>query len=373
MKKSLNEKRYSESVDQSMSETDFYVIGGGPAGVATAYFLHQKGFKVEIFESKDVLGMKPCGSGVPDEINKWLSVPSQSVLREIYGMDIYFENEEIGSWKANRPIFYIIDRTKYLESVVSSTDIKVHRKSTVKIRNNAFVTPQGKSLEKEKVIIATGVSWRFNERDMVAQTLQYVIEDVEMSDSETLKFLFFKDLVGYAWIFPKGDREVEVGIGSLNKDIERMESILLDVIKKFGFDKGTVKRREGAPIDMGGLKPEWGGNGPYVVGEAVGAVMPLTGEGIRPSIVTASLLAHSLDKGNDYVKALRNSSLYKATRLQRKLLEKVYKNRIKIPLEGVKLDPRSVEAIYNFGMGKLDVKTLFHLAKKLPSVFLNVL
>ena len=355
-----------------MTETDFYVIGGGPAGVAAAYFLSQKGFKVELFEAKKVLGRKPCGGGVPQELNKLLPIPAESVLREIYGMKLYFEDREIGSWESPSPIFYIIDRTKYLETIANDIDVKINRNSPVKINANSFKSVKG-YLDPKKVIIATGVSWRFKERDMVAQTIQYVVSGVKIEAPHLMRFLFYRDIVGYAWIFPLNDNKVEIGIGSLNKDIEYMESKLHEIMKKHGLNEGYPERREGAPIDMGGLKPEWGGNGPFAVGEAIGAVMPLTGEGIRPSVLTASLLAHSIDRGRDYVKTLKNSDLYKATKLQRKILEKVFKEKIPIPLEKASLDSKTVELIYKLGMGKIDVKIILHLAKKIPSLFIGLI
>ncbi|ALU12787.1 hypothetical protein EYM_07560 [Ignicoccus islandicus DSM 13165] len=355
-----------------MVESDFYIVGGGPAGIAAAYFLSQKGFKVEVFEAKKVLGKKPCGGGVPDEINKLIPLQPRSILQEVYGMEIYYEDNLIGMWETNRPIFYVIDRTIYLESLVKDLDIVVNKNSPVKISNNVFISKKGR-LDPNKVIVATGVSWRLRERDMVAQTLQYVLDDVKLDNPHHMKFLFYRDLVGYAWIFPLGEKKVEVGIGSLNKSLGYMEERLREIIKRNNFNEGKVEKREGAPIDMGGLKPDWGGNGPYVVGEAIGAVMPLTGEGIRPSIITSSLLAHSIERGSDYVKTLKNSDLFKATKLQRKILEKVYKNGVSIPLEGVQLEPRTVELIYRLGMGKMDLKTLFHIARKLPSLFMGLI
>jgi flavin-dependent dehydrogenase len=181
--------------------------------------------------------------------------------------------------------------------------------------------------------------------------------------------------VGYAWIFPLNERSVKVGIGGLNIDVEKLEAMLQDILNKYSL-KGKIVKREGAPIDMGGLKPEWGiagEGGPYVVGEAIGAVMPITGEGIRPSVITAHTLATSLDMNHDYVKMLSKLNIYKASRMQRKLLERVAKNGASLPFKERELSPKTIELIYKLGMGEIGFKELLSLASKIPWLLKDII
>jgi flavin-dependent dehydrogenase len=50
-------------------------------------------------------------------------------------------------------------------------------------------------------------------------------------------------------------------------------------------------------------------------------VLPLTGEGIRPSFISGYIAAKALIEGRDPIKALRSSSISRAVRIQRRLLE----------------------------------------------------
>jgi len=348
-----------------LSESDFYIIGAGPAGVSLAYFLSQKGFNVELFEARPRVGEKPCGGGVPIEINQWFPVPEESIINKISTLEMYYNDRELGSWSANRVIFLLVDRTKYLESYINEDGIKLHLSKTVKVHDNNEFVVDGRKLDPSKVIIATGSVWRLQEREMLAHTLQYIIEDVHIEDPDAMKFFFYENLVGYAWLFPLGRDKVKVGIGSINKSINEMENLLNEIIIKHNL-KGNIIKKEGAPIDMGGLKPEWGGGPPYAVGEAIGAVMPITGEGIRPSIITSHTLVEALVSSKDYKKLLQGLTIYKASRLQRKMLEKVLKHNEKLDLHTDHLSSKTIQLIYKLGMGEIGFKDLLTLATKLP-------
>jgi len=330
---------------------DFLVVGGGPAGVATAYFLGEKGFRVLLVEQRPRLGSKPCGGGVPPHINMLLPTPSDVVKNIVKSMSINFEFREVGRWDAKKPIFYMIDRSSYLEHYVTNFEVKV--KTAAKISGTSVMVGSDK-FPLKNTIIATGYSWKMSERDMLAQTYQYYIEGVKISEPENIQFFFFKDLIGYAWFFPYGDKEGKVGIGGLNKSVAEMKPMLDKVVEWLGLKGGRITRVDGAPIDMGGLKVEWSTEPTYAVGEAIGAVMPLTGEGIRPSIMTAKALSHAITNGKDYKSALKDLSIYKASKQQAKILRKMKKEG-RVP-HIKELSPKVVELIYRFGLGEAKLR-----------------
>ena len=332
-----------------MSSTpfDYLVVGGGPGGVAAAHFLSEEGFKVVLAEQRPRLGSKPCGGGVPYHINMIMPLPSDSIKNTIKSMTLHFNMREAGSWYAGKTIFYMIDRSVYLEHF--STNFDVELKTPVKI-NDKFATFKNSKVELSKVIIATGYSWRMKEREMLAQTIQYYFEGVKVDDPSNIDFYFFDDLVGYAWVFPYGDNEVKVGIGGLGVTVPELQARLDKLVEALNFDKSKITRIDGAPIDMGGIKLEWATDPTYVVGEALGAVMPLTGEGIRPSILTAKSLAYSISHNKDYKKVLKDLKIYKVGTQQVKILKKVKKDK-KLPKID-KLSPRAIETIYKFGLGE---------------------
>ncbi len=295
-----------------------------------------------------------------------LPVPEDVVKNVIKSMTIVFDFEVSGRWDAKVPLFYMIDRSEYLESYATGFDVRL--KTPAKITPKEVVI-DGDRFSISKAIIATGYSWRMNERDFLAQTVQYYIEGVKVEDPQNITFYFFNDLIGYAWVFPYGDKEVKVGIGGLDVTVDELKARLEKLIEKIGLKDGRIARVDGAPIDMGGLKIEWAEEPTYVVGEAIGAVMPLTGEGIRPSVMTAKALSHVLlngseNKKKEYKEVLKELSIYKASKQQAKILRKLRKSK-HIP-EIKSLSPKLIELIYHFGLGEAKLRDFLSV---LPSSF----
>ncbi len=334
---------------------NYFIIGGGPAGIAAGKFLSQKGFKVRLYESLPRAGMKPCGGGVPPTIDSLLKVPKDVILTVTKKITLIHDFTQEVTWEPNKPLFYMIDRSAWLEH--HSTDFEVVYNKTVKLKNDRAEI-DGKLIEREKTVIAVGAVWRINKRKRLAKTIQYVVEGVRL-DEEEIFFYTFKNLVGYAWIFPISNTSARVGIGSTNMSVEEMERILKKILKsRFGTWK--LVKREGAPIDMGGIKLEWAEN---AIGEAIGAVMPATGEGIRPSVVTAKLFATSKAEGKDYKKLIEDSKIYKVIRIQSRLLDLVEgAGGLKIN----KLNKWVPELIYKIGLGEYGMKEILKAATLIP-------
>ncbi|MGC8555603.1 MAG: NAD(P)/FAD-dependent oxidoreductase [Conexivisphaera sp.] len=100
---------------------------------------------------------------------------------------------------------------------------------------------------------------------------------------------------GYLWYFPLGGGEFFVGAGDLHHMHLRYLSEFLDEHRP-----DEVLSREGRPIRIsppGILEPisrSAGAAAVVAVGEAAGAVLPILGEGILPSVESAELLAEIL-------------------------------------------------------------------------------
>ncbi len=342
---------------------DYYIIGGGPAGVALAHYLTKNGFKVKLFEGRKAVGEKPCGGGVPPQIQEYLPIPKDAILNVAKSMKVSYEFEELGIWDSGKTLFYMVDRRIYLSEYLSEFDFELGKFVRV-TTEGAFVN--GERIDKEKTLIAIGALWRMNERDMVANTIQYVVEVPKVENPHQLEFIFFRDLIGYAWVFPLGEKTVKVGIGGLNKNVHELEEMLKLVIERRGL-KGKILKRDGAPIDMGGLRVEWALERPYPVGEAIGAVMPLTGEGIRPSIMTAKALSEVLSNGKyKYADLLKRLPIFKASNQQRKILREIWK-RGTVPNPG-KLSGKSISLLYKFGLGEAKLRDFLSIVPSSLSI-----
>jgi menaquinone-9 beta-reductase len=100
-------------------------------------------------------------------------------------------------------------------------------------------------------------------------------------------------LSGYGWVFPLGDGEVNVGVGTLATDRRPADVRLRSLLELYSdqrreewqFD-GDVRAPASALLPMGGAVSGVAGRNWALVGDAAGCVNPLNGEGIDYGLET---------------------------------------------------------------------------------------
>ncbi|MCY0851714.1 MAG: NAD(P)/FAD-dependent oxidoreductase [Thermoplasma acidophilum] len=143
------------------------------------------------------------------------------------------------------------------------------------------------------VVDATGISRSYlgrNSGDLTYYTKEYLTDHVVHED---FYFLFLNGGLGYLWEFPLDPGHFHVGIGSLRRD---------DLNRIDGYNRIRITGRR---IRM---KPLFGAasRGNIVgIGESIGTVSPLTGEGILPSVESAELLYQAISDESDPDEAIR--------------------------------------------------------------------
>jgi geranylgeranyl reductase family protein len=105
-------------------------------------------------------------------------------------------------------------------------------------------------------------------------------------------------LSGYGWVFPLGEGEVNIGVGTLatvrrpaDLQLKRLLDVYADARRDDWQLVGDVRAASSALLPMGGAVagvagPNWG-----MVGDAAGCVNPLNGEGIDYGLETGRLIA----------------------------------------------------------------------------------
>jgi flavin-dependent dehydrogenase len=126
--------------------------------------------------------------------------------------------------------------------------------------------------------------------DLVSSTMQYQVHRESTSPADLLPIIRFVK-VGYAWSFPLDPTHLHIGVGSLCEELpaalDRTGLLRQDDVKLCGC---RSRIRIGAPHRM---LPFHRGN-IWGVGECIGTVSPLVGDGIIPSIECASMFADHL-------------------------------------------------------------------------------
>jgi len=291
-----------------------YVVGGGPGGLGAAYAAGKLGYKVVVFEAHEALAVKPCGRGIPVLGDFPFSVPKEVVLNRISYVDLYVDG--VRAFKVKGWIDgVIVDKSALLEHLFASVGAEVLYKSKYNVRGG-YARVGGSTVEVKSGVFSGGFPYYDGEKVPV---VQYVVERVKDVDFQAIEIRFDTSLLGYYYIFPQGDG-VEVGVGGFS-DHRTLWGLLDRFLELDGRFKGSrIARREAAVVSVGGLRLGYV-NGLVKVGEASGYVLPLTGEGIRPSIVSGYIATKALLEGRDPIKALKSSWITRAVRIQRTLLE----------------------------------------------------
>jgi geranylgeranyl reductase family protein len=329
---------------------DVLVIGGGPSGASTAYWLAEAGYDVLLVEKKRYPREKTCGDGLTPRSVKQLEDMGLGEklaadghrftgLRSIaFGRTLELE------WPAH-PEFpnygYVVTRHD-LDEMVADRAVKA---GATLWQESEAISPvvdaglvRGASIKRKSegngdrvddvraryVVVADGANSRFGRSLGTSRNRDYPLgmairgyfESPRHDEPWIESHLDIRDkagnvLPGYGWIFPVGDGRVNVGIGLLStfnqwkavNTTHLMEAFVDYAPKSWGISPSTSC---GPPT--GGRLPMAFSVGPHagptylVTGDAGGAINPFNGEGIAYAYETgrlaASVLVDALSSGD---------------------------------------------------------------------------
>ena len=133
-------------------------------------------------------------------------------------------------------------------------------------------------------------------RDFYLPTYQYKIKYEDRVPFDDFYLKPFSSISGYFWYFPLDEKHAHIGAGDKNrKHIEETNGF----VKKYG---GKIIKTVGRPIrlatpDM--CEPFYHGK-VVGVGESIGTVYPLLGEGIIPSMTCADIFIENIGNNKRY-------------------------------------------------------------------------
>lgn len=276
------------------------VVGAGPSGAFLARLLSDAGYRVTVFEALPRLAVKPCGWGVPYTIDSVVRIPEECVISEVHGYRVHVD-EKLLLERAGVKYGYIVHKEELLKHFLEGVEV---------------ASKGVRELEKlegfDLVVDARGVASYPGRR---AYALQAVVEGVAISESIEVHLL--TGFTGYAWVFPLGGSRAKAGVGGL-VGFETLRAYLRWLLKLHG--NPTVKRLEGGSIAAEGII--WR-EGAARVGEALGAVQPLSGEGIRPGMLSSLAFFRSLQNGRSFPEELKKTGLPFNIRVQLAIIRKL--------------------------------------------------
>ncbi len=314
-------------------QTDLLVVGAGPSGSAAAAWAARSGREVLLADAAVFPRDKPCGDGLTPRavaelealgLGGWLDGRTRNWgLRAAgFGQTLYlpWPGGSLPKYGSAAPRAELDERIREVAlewgavplegaravDVLRDGDRVVgvvfrHGAETLEVRCRQLVVADGARSQLGRLL---GREWHRDTAYGVAARA-YIksarSDDPWISSHLELRGEQGEILSGYGWIFPLGDGEVNVGVGTLAVDrrpadlnLRRLLAVYADQQRdEWGLD-GEVRAPWSALLPMGGAVSGVAGPNWALVGDAAGCVNPLNGEGIDYGLETGRLVVSVL-------------------------------------------------------------------------------
>ncbi|MDX6745671.1 NAD(P)/FAD-dependent oxidoreductase [Polaribacter sp. PL03] len=396
---------------------DVVVIGGGPAGGQVARNLSKKGRKVLLVERfPSFLDNNFSSAGMTLEPLKEFNLPDKVI-------GAYWKNITIQCtknsyfWKGNTNKGVVLDYGKLKQFLADDAKsfggeiLTGYKYISKKVNEKTVIVSLQKSKSKEiieveckLVVDATGPLRKVMYDDKEVQPTmnlgsgtEYLIEVApEIYEKYKDQLVFFLGhkwaIKGYSWIFPMEQNILKVGAGkthlkSLNQkntDITT-KKITEQIIKEYlKCESYKLLDKHGGIIRYSeGLKDKFYENKVVAVGDAVSAINPRGGEGIRYAMQSADLACVYIDEYlvngktnfNNYRKKWRRKKLFKwrlsefsSQRMYSKYTDNQIENRVLFFYENFKIDVL-IDSLFNFKYNQIFYRVFKLILLKVQFMF----
>jgi geranylgeranyl reductase family protein len=320
------------------AEADVIVVGAGPSGSTTAYYLAQAGLDVLLLEKTRFPREKVCGDGLTPRGVKTLVAMGIGVseqdgwvrnkgLRVIgAGKRLELPWPELSSYpgyglvRPRTDLDQMLARraehagARLLEGVTVTGPVRHER--TGRITGVVAKDANGERTYRARVIVAAdgnssrlSVAMGLRKRDdrPLGVAVRTYYQSPRHDDDYLESWLDLWDgdrlLPGYGWIFGMGDGTSNVGLGLLNTSAAfgntdyhaLLRKWLAGMPAEWGFtEENRTQPIRGAALPMGFNRTPHYYQGLLLVGDAGGMVNPFNGEGIAYAMESGEILARTI-------------------------------------------------------------------------------
>jgi digeranylgeranylglycerophospholipid reductase len=252
-------------------------------------------------------GRKPCAEGILSEVleDAEVSADPRFAVNHISGAVLYAPDEKKRVNVGGEG--YILDKPALLNVLAerakaSGAAVEYGRTVETVSREDGHVLIKGRSDSEPfslKARVAIGcdgtasiLARQFFQRKkyQVIAAFQYDMRNCHVEDESKLEIFIGhkKAPAGYVWIFPKGNRTANVGIGVKGSGAKQLLDKFIQE-HPVAFGDARIERSQAAPVPVGGEVDDYVSDGMMLCGDAAGQVIPLTGAGIHTSMVAGKI------------------------------------------------------------------------------------
>jgi len=278
---------------------DVIIAGASFAGLAVASRL-RSGQRVL------VLDRHPVGDGQTSACAAPLvtldRMGARDAMLQIHDALVIHTSHGTAVWRSGVP-FATFDYQAFCRAVLDRLDVEVKTAAVYGLRDRTVLTDGG-AFSAPLIVDATGwravLASRLRRRYVRRRLMGFGLEtELPVTFPPGLHFYFDRTLVrhGYAWAFPAGAR-TRFGVASAIADA-KLRAALARFLARFALEPRAY---HGGFLASGLRDPVV--DGVFVVGDAAGQCLPLTGEGIRTAVRAGQFLGAHLQLVLDGVRSL---------------------------------------------------------------------
>ena len=294
-----------------MKHFDVAIIGSGPSGASTAFYLAEKGISTVIIEKETLPRYKTCGGGFVFRGRKNMPFDISEVIdREFFEVETYFGKKLHFKSTREKPVISMIMRDAFDHLITKKaqelgvTLLENHKLTGLNFDNKNIVltTSQGE-ISSKFVIAADGVlsptakmaGWKEDTRKLIP-ALEYEVE-VPKEDFERLSKEVRFDIdaapSGYAWSFPKKNH-LSLGVLTTKRSKINLRDYYAKYLKKLGITTIVSQSQHGFQIPVAPRTDGFFKNNVFLIGDSAGFADPITAEGISNAILSGKYVAEAL-------------------------------------------------------------------------------
>jgi geranylgeranyl reductase family protein len=296
-----------------MDACDVAIVGGGPAGSSCAWALRNSGLDVVVLDRAAFPRNKLCAGWITPLILDELEFapadyPADRVLQPITGFRLSAIGGPQVEVRGDAVVSYGIRRCEFDEFLLRRSGARIREGVGIQsIERNADGWLINGELRAKMLVGAGGhfcpvgryLGNKGSPAPVLAQEIEFEMEAPQISrsqiDGELPELFFCRDMMGYGWVFRKGNF-LNVGLG--RTDSHEISRHVKEFVTYLGETRGVETPVSGIAGHAYGL---WGrssrkilDDGVLLVGDAAGLAYPESGEGIRPAIESGLMAAHTI-------------------------------------------------------------------------------